>query len=136
MSYIHEAQPLGYGAALPDYSYIELSIICRTFQNLSQVPRKYLVTATPAAPVVLGPPMGPTLNQAPLCQSTVLPATLLPASPPTEARHTRARVDAPAAQQSSDWHSKFAASIKTIAALKAVETRPSTAQGGNKICLS
>ena len=135
MSYIREAQRLGYGAALPDYSYIELSIIRRTFQNLSQVPRKYLVTATPTAPVVPSPPMGPAPYQTPPGHPTVLPANL-PASPPAAARRTGARVDAPAAQQSSDWHSKFEASTKTVAALKAVETRPSTAQGGNKICLS
>ena len=121
IGYINQALQLGAVAPLPDYSRIEDAVRHRTWQNLSLLPPHYLEAKIPAVP---SQPRQPATTV-----TTPAPHHTQPAEPPAAARAVAVRADAPKAQQNADWSAKFAASSKTVVALKAEESRP-------KICLS
>ena len=125
VEYINEALQYGAEAALPDYGRIQDAVRHRTWQNLSLMPPHYLeAKATPLPkPVVQPSSLAMAAGLTPTPSTTAAPTAAQPNA-------TKAvRVDAPKAQQNSDWAAKFAASSKDIRVLKAEDGRP-------KICFS
>ena len=126
IGYINRAQRVGVNDAGPSYQYIEDAANNRTWQNLSQLPPRYLEETTkskPSAPAV------PT----PTWSATSATSTITTAS---GTERTNTRVDASDNQKVAAWHSRFAASAKTVTELKANTDRPTTVQGNHKLCLS
>ena len=122
VEYINGALRYGAEAALPDYSPIQDAVRRRTWQNLSQLPFRYLEAKE--APAPKAPPAA--------ASSLAIAAGLQPSSAPRATAPAAAkavRVDAPATHQNSEWVSKYAASSKDILKLKAEADRP-------KICFS
>ena len=117
ISYINRALEVGTAAALPNYSRIEDAVNDRTWQNLSQLPTRYLDIKP--APVAT---MATTANTAPASVTSS-------ATAPTASPRLSVRVDAPKNHQHPDWATKFAESAKEIKELKLDATRP-------KVCLS
>jgi hypothetical protein len=117
ITYINRAMEVGAAAALPDYSRIEDAVNHRTWQNLSQLPTRYLDAR--ATPVVASVVAAPTAT-------TTTPTTST--TPRTNPRAS-VRVDAPRAQQHADWTTRLDSSKKEIKDLKLDTTRP-------KVCLS
>ena len=115
VGYINQALQSGAAAALPDYGRIEDAVHHRTWQNLSQLPPRYLEER--GAPLV-----AKVATVAPLLTPSGAAGT-----PPTA--RLSVRVDAPKSQLHTAWATKFTASAKEIKDLKLDTTRP-------KICLS
>ena len=120
IGYINAALQHGVAAALPDYGRVEEAVRHRTWQNLSQMPPRYLEEKAPTAK---GTTMPGGLAQASPAQ--VSSAPVVAAAPP----RLSVRADAPKAHQNSEWHAKFTGSAKEIKELKLDAARP-------KICLS
>ena len=126
IDYINLALQHGTAAALPDYSRIEDAVRHRTWQNLSQLPPRYLTepppgTKVPSAVSVLSPITTASASSQPP-SSTTSHTTIS-----TKGMSTRA--EAPKTHQNADWLAKFASSEKEVKDLKADESRP-------KYCLS
>ena len=116
IGYINTALQHGTAAALPDYGRIEEAVRHRTWQNLSQMPPRYMEEKAPAVAAKaasIGPTPSPTATTAPTAATPRLSV----------------RADAPKSHQNGDWHTKFTGSAKEIKELKLDASRP-------KICLS
>ena len=124
IDYINDALKYGAEAALPDYTPIQDAMRRRTWQNLSQLPLRYL-----EAPVVPAGRPATALSLAIAAGLHTTPATATTAATAPAAASKAVRADAPKAHQNSEWVAKYAASGKDIASLKADEGRP-------KICFS
>lgn len=118
VEYFNVAQELGRKAAPPDYSFIENAIKRRTWFQLSAMPPRYLAPVMPTNVVPVRLPVPP-----------VSAAVSAPTPLPSPTRTVGTAIDAPVTQQVSEWHTKFAASAHTVAALKAMADRPA-------LCLS
>ena len=122
IDYINQALQYGTAAILPDYGRIEDAVRHRTWQNLSQLPPRYLEEKAP--PVK-------TVASASSVASTITATTSGQKTAPTSesTRPLAVRVDAPTSHQNADWVAKFAESSKTVTALKTDTSRP-------KVCFS
>ena len=120
ITYINRAMEVGTAASLPDYGRIEDAVNHRTWQNLSQLPTRFLDEMAPR----------------PVAAAAVVSATAAatgPTGPTTTAPRANprasVRVDAPRGQQHADWSTRLDGSKKEIKDLKLDTTRP-------KVCLS